>query len=186
MPPSRVGVFHDPDLDADEAPVVPAGDAPAPGDAPAFTSEREAEYGGRSVAAMAMREDGSGPNTPLASGTDEVSKTGLGSTSGSAPGTGAVPGTGAAAPMSVSIDSPRAVVGPGGESTLSTSSRDLFEPSRPRYPRKDLLEHLVPIFNSHFRTSFFPWIEEGEVGKGVREGTLPAILANGICAMTAR
>jgi len=76
--------------------------------------------------------------------------------------------------------------GHGPESTLSTSARELFEPSRPRYPRKDLLLHLIPIFMSHFRSNFFPWLEEDEIRNGAENGSLPALLANVICAVTAR
>jgi len=74
----------------------------------------------------------------------------------------------------------------GGESALSTSSRDLFESERPRYPRRDILTHLVNLFIKYFKASCFPWLDEAELVAGAQSGELPAILANSICAVTAR
>lgn len=76
--------------------------------------------------------------------------------------------------------------GVGGGSTLSTSTRELFEPGRPRYPRKDLLQHLGSIFLSHFKPNFFPWMSSDELKQGFDAGTLPALVANAICAVAAR
>ena len=72
------------------------------------------------------------------------------------------------------------------ESIASSSTRDLFDPSRPRYPRKDVLIHLSELFVKHFRTNLCPWVREEELISGARDASLPSILANSICAMTAR
>ncbi|PWN28388.1 hypothetical protein BDZ90DRAFT_146931 [Jaminaea rosea] len=72
------------------------------------------------------------------------------------------------------------------DSVASSTSRDLFDPSRPRYPRKDILLHLSELFVKYFRTHLCPWIIEEELLKSVQDGTMPSILANSICAMTAR
>ncbi|PWN21278.1 hypothetical protein BCV69DRAFT_165108 [Microstroma glucosiphilum] len=71
------------------------------------------------------------------------------------------------------------------EST-SSASRDLFDPSRPRYPRQDVLLHLSEIFIQLFRTNLCPWVQSEVLLEGARNATLPAILANSVCAMTAR
>ncbi|UZJ52768.1 hypothetical protein CBS101457_002088 [Exobasidium rhododendri] len=75
---------------------------------------------------------------------------------------------------------------PAGDSALSTTSRDLFESDRPRYPRQDVLIHLVRLFIKYFKASCFPWLDEEELRMGAQSGELPAILANAICAITAR
>lgn len=72
------------------------------------------------------------------------------------------------------------------ESMASASTRDLFDPSRPRYPRQDILTHLAELFIKLFRPNLCPWVETEALLKGARDSTLPAILANSICAMTAR
>ncbi|CAO1631237.1 unnamed protein product [Sympodiomycopsis kandeliae] len=72
------------------------------------------------------------------------------------------------------------------DSIASSSTRDLFDPSRPRYPRRDVLIHLSELFVKHFRTNLCPWVREDELLKGARDASLPSILANSICAMTAR
>ncbi|CAO1624672.1 unnamed protein product [Jaminaea pallidilutea] len=72
------------------------------------------------------------------------------------------------------------------DSIASSSSRDLFDPSKPRMPRQDILLHLCELFIKQFRTNLCPWIIEEELLKSVRNGTMASILANSICAMTAR
>ena len=72
------------------------------------------------------------------------------------------------------------------ESIASSSTRDLFDPSRPRYPRRDVLIHLSELFVKLFRTNLCPWVREKELLDGARNASLPSILANSICAMTAR
>lgn len=72
------------------------------------------------------------------------------------------------------------------DSVASSTSRDLFDPSRPRYPRKDILLHLSELFIKYFRTNLCPWIIEDELLKSAQDCTMPSILANSICAMTAR
>lgn len=72
------------------------------------------------------------------------------------------------------------------DSVGSSSSRDLFDASRPRYPRKDILVHLSELFVKLFRTNLCPWVKTEELVRGAEEATLPSILANAICAMTAR
>lgn len=71
-------------------------------------------------------------------------------------------------------------------SALSTTVRELFETNRPRYPRKDILVHLVNLFTKYFKASCFPWLDATELIASAESGELPAILANAICAMTAR
>ena len=75
---------------------------------------------------------------------------------------------------------------PGPESALSTSARELFESDRPRYPRRDILVALVNLFIKYFKASCFPWLDEAELVAGAHSGELPAILANSVCAITAR
>lgn len=72
------------------------------------------------------------------------------------------------------------------DSIASSSTRDLFDPSRPRYPRRDVLIHLSELFVKLFRTNLCPWVREKELLEGARNASLPSILANSICAMTAR
>lgn len=72
------------------------------------------------------------------------------------------------------------------ESIASSSTRDLFDPSRPRYPRRDVLIHLSELFVKLFRTNLCPWVREQELLAGAKDASLPSILANSICAMTAR
>lgn len=71
-------------------------------------------------------------------------------------------------------------------SIASSTSRDLFDPLRPRYPRKDVLLHLSELFIKHYRTNLCPWIIEAELIASAKDCTMPSILANSICAMTAR
>ncbi|SNX87607.1 uncharacterized protein MEPE_06317 [Melanopsichium pennsylvanicum] len=68
----------------------------------------------------------------------------------------------------------------------SSVTRELFEINRPRYPRKDILEHLVSLFLTHFKPSWCPWMEDDELKNGVENGSMPAILANAVCAVAAR
>ncbi|TKY90371.1 hypothetical protein EX895_000369 [Sporisorium graminicola] len=68
----------------------------------------------------------------------------------------------------------------------SSVTRELFEINRPRYPRKDILEHLVSLFLTHFKPSWCPWMEADELRNGVESGSMPAILANAVCAVAAR
>lgn len=68
----------------------------------------------------------------------------------------------------------------------SSVTRELFEINRPRYPRKDILEHLVSLFLTHFKSSWCPWMEDDELKNGVDNGSMPAILANAVCAVAAR
>ncbi|PWN37888.1 uncharacterized protein FA14DRAFT_20348 [Meira miltonrushii] len=72
------------------------------------------------------------------------------------------------------------------QSALSTTVRELFETNRPRYPRRDILIHLVNLFTKYFKASCFPWLDAAELIASAESGELPAILANAICAMTAR
>lgn len=77
--------------------------------------------------------------------------------------------------------------GPRFDNKASSSvTRELFEINRPRYPRKDILEHLVSLFLTHFKPSWCPWMEADELKNGVENGTMPAILANAVCAVAAR
>lgn len=77
--------------------------------------------------------------------------------------------------------------GPRFENKASSSvTRELFEINRPRYPRKDILEHLVSLFLTHFKPSWCPWMEDDELKNGVENGSMPAILANAVCAVAAR
>uniref|UniRef100_V5GRX5 Zn(2)-C6 fungal-type domain-containing protein n=1 Tax=Kalmanozyma brasiliensis (strain GHG001) TaxID=1365824 RepID=V5GRX5_KALBG len=68
----------------------------------------------------------------------------------------------------------------------SSVTRDLFEINRPRYPRKDILEHLVSLFLTHFKPSWCPWMEADELKNSAQNGSMPAILANAVCAVAAR
>ncbi|CDR99269.1 hypothetical protein [Sporisorium scitamineum] len=68
----------------------------------------------------------------------------------------------------------------------SSVTRELFEINRPRYPRKDILDHLVSLFLTHFKPSWCPWMEADELKNGVENGSMPAILANAVCAVAAR
>ncbi|KAJ1035916.1 hypothetical protein NDA13_000572 [Ustilago tritici] len=68
----------------------------------------------------------------------------------------------------------------------SSVTRELFEINRPRYPRKDILEHLVSLFLTQFKPSWCPWMEDDELKNGVEDGSMPAILANAVCAVAAR
>ncbi|MCO5573488.1 hypothetical protein L7F22_027259 [Adiantum nelumboides] len=72
------------------------------------------------------------------------------------------------------------------QSALSTTVRELFETNRPRYPRRDILIHLVNLFTKYFKASCFPWLDAADLIASAESGELPAILANAICAMTAR
>lgn len=77
--------------------------------------------------------------------------------------------------------------GPRSENKATSSvARELFEINRPRYPRKDILDHLVSLFLTHFKPSWCPWMEDDELKNGVENGSMPAILANAICAVAAR
>lgn len=96
-----------------------------------------------------------------------------------------------AKPLEDSIVSPHSaqLASPGTrfENKASSSvTRELFEINRPRYPRKDILEHLVSRFLTHFKPSWCPWIEAEELKNGVENGSMPAILANAVCAVAAR
>lgn len=73
-----------------------------------------------------------------------------------------------------------------GDSAISTTARELFEVDRPRYPRRDILLQLTTLFLKYFKASCFPWLDEAEFMSGARTGELPAIVANAVCAMTAR
>ncbi|PWN51163.1 hypothetical protein IE53DRAFT_62042 [Violaceomyces palustris] len=75
---------------------------------------------------------------------------------------------------------------PRGDRTPSSFTRELFEINRPRYPRSDILIHLVGLFLTHFKPSFCPWFDAAELKSGAENGSLPAILANAICAISAR
>ena len=84
---------------------------------------------------------------------------------------------------------PARISSPGArfENKASSSvTRELFEINRPRYPRKDILEHLVSLFLTHFKPSWCPWMEDDELKNGVENGSMPAILANAVCAVAAR
>ncbi|KAJ9475339.1 C6 transcription factor [Pseudozyma hubeiensis] len=84
---------------------------------------------------------------------------------------------------------PAQLASPGArfENKASSSvTRELFEINRPRYPRKDILEHLVTLFLTHFKPSWCPWMEADELKNGVENGSMPAILANAVCAVAAR
>lgn len=74
----------------------------------------------------------------------------------------------------------------GDQSALSTTVRELFETNRPRYPRRDILIHSVNLFIKYFKASCFPWLDAADLIASAESGELPAILANAICAMTAR
>ncbi|SJX65408.1 uncharacterized protein SRS1_15679 [Sporisorium reilianum f. sp. reilianum] len=92
-----------------------------------------------------------------------------------------------AKPLDESVLSPHpaqlASPGPRFDNKASSSvTRELFEINRPRYPRKDILEHLVSLFLSHFKPSWCPWMEADEL----ENGSMPAILANAVCAVAAR
>ncbi|KAN0063875.1 hypothetical protein ACQY0O_003481 [Thecaphora frezii] len=76
--------------------------------------------------------------------------------------------------------------GSKGDRPPSSATRELFEINRPRYPRRDILKHLVSLFLSHFKPSWCPWIDAEELRNGAENGTLPAILANAVCAVAAR
>ncbi len=54
--------------------------------------------------------------------------------------------------------------GPRFDNKASSSvTRELFEINRPRYPRKDILEHLVSQFLTHFKPSWCPWMDADEL-----------------------
>ncbi|KDN42740.1 hypothetical protein K437DRAFT_257767 [Tilletiaria anomala UBC 951] len=174
----KVGVFHDPVLEVD---------APSMGATPAATTP----------AINAGSEAHSNAFTLAVSGTTPAMATGSACAGASAASLGRMyskprqehaEGSPHKDVAHFGEASPR--MGPGGGasggSTLSTSTRELFEPSRPRYPRKDILAHLGAIFTSHFKSNFFPWLEADELAQGIQSGSLPALLANAICAMTAR
>ena len=73
-----------------------------------------------------------------------------------------------------------------GDRAPSSATRDLFEINRPRYPRRDILEHLVELFLSHFKPSWCPWMDSNELRTAAENGSMPAVLANSICALSAR
>ncbi|KZT34149.1 hypothetical protein SISSUDRAFT_1053275 [Sistotremastrum suecicum HHB10207 ss-3] len=62
---------------------------------------------------------------------------------------------------------------------------ELFDPDRPRYPAPHLMDHLVELFFTHLGCHF-PFLDHDSIVERVKSGTLPAILANGIAALSSR
>ncbi len=187
----KVGVYHEPSLDMDTPAINPA---QTPGSrqnsasqTPAMNANEIGQTPGQGGAQgnATTPSEGRHKTTPGSQTATFAKLTGKEKGRSGGEGAGGEAGSpGSDVAQAGEAGTPRAPGHP--ESTLSTSARDLFEPSRPRYPRKDILLHLIPIFMSHFRPHFFPWLDAAEIIEGADNGSLPALLANAICAISAR
>lgn len=168
----KVGVYHEGDIDTD-------GDEKT-----AAVAEEEKHVGTAETMQPSFAESTSHTAQPLQATSPLVSLGGASTPAG-------VPNV-----TSHTMTTPTMHGTPGGshqqphmhvaESTVSASVRELFETERPRYPRRDILLHLINLFLKYFKASCFPWLDNAELISSADSGELPAILANSICAMTAR
>lgn len=176
----KVGVYHETDMDLG----AEAGD--------------EDEIGSDVEGDIQQKEEAQHTDTTQEPSVSAITQANLSAISSSGdPKTMVQPSPGGASHASLTHPSPSLATGnpnhqPGqhhsaaDQSALSTSVRELFETNRPRYPRRDILIHLVNLFTKYFKASCFPWLDAAELIASAESGELPAILANAICAMTAR
>ncbi|CAO1636632.1 unnamed protein product [Parajaminaea phylloscopi] len=182
----RIKVAVNPDLPEEEDGTLPAG------------TEQQANDGDSPLGlrqSAARGTTGEGGESEQARDADNGAGDGTGGNAKTPSKDGNAPTPSARTPQLKSLDfafTPGSRPGPNAMSALeqdsiaSSTTRDLFDPSRPRYPRKDVLLHLSELFLKYFRSNLCPWIIEEELIESARDCTMPSILANSICAMTAR